>query len=109
MLKHTKGNLIDLAEQGEFDVIVHGCNCQNTMGSGIAKEIKERYPLAYRADSNMHSRTQFPVQLLGNYSLHVGFLGRKSGSPERHFLRRTRNDSGRSSRMGRLNPMATWR
>jgi len=80
MLKHTKGNLIDLAEQGEFDVIVHGCNCQNTMGSGIAKEIKERYPLAYRADSNMHSRTQFPVQLLGNYSLHVGFLGRKSGS-----------------------------
>jgi hypothetical protein len=30
MLKRAKGNLIDMAEQGEFDVIVHGCNCLNT-------------------------------------------------------------------------------
>jgi O-acetyl-ADP-ribose deacetylase (regulator of RNase III) len=50
MLKYAKGNLIDMAEQGHFDVIVHGCNCFCTMGSGIAKEIRERYPLAYRAD-----------------------------------------------------------
>ena len=27
MLKHTKGNLLDLAEQGQFDIIVQGCNC----------------------------------------------------------------------------------
>lgn len=45
------GNLLDLAESGEFDIIVHGCNCQNTMGSGIAKQIKDRFPEAYRADS----------------------------------------------------------
>ena len=50
MLKHAKGNLIDMAEQGHFDVIVHGCNCFCTMGSGIAKEIRERYPVAYCAD-----------------------------------------------------------
>lgn len=53
MLKHTKGNLIDLAEQGNFDIIVHGCNCQNTMGSGIAAEIRMRYPDAYEADTRM--------------------------------------------------------
>jgi O-acetyl-ADP-ribose deacetylase (regulator of RNase III) len=51
MLLHTKGNLIDLAENGEFDVIVHGCNCFNTMGGGIAREIRERYPDAARMDS----------------------------------------------------------
>jgi O-acetyl-ADP-ribose deacetylase (regulator of RNase III) len=73
MLKHTKGNLIDLAEQGEFDVIVHGCNCLNTMGSGIAKEIRSRYPGAYRADSVMHKDDHFnvdfnPIELLGNFS-----------------------------------------
>lgn len=45
------GNLIDLAEQGRFDVIVHGCNCFHTMGAGIAKEIKNRYPRAYVADT----------------------------------------------------------
>lgn len=50
MLKHKKGNLLDLAEAGEFDVIVHGCNCQNIMGSGIAKEIRERYPVAWMKD-----------------------------------------------------------
>jgi O-acetyl-ADP-ribose deacetylase (regulator of RNase III) len=44
MLKHTKGNLLDLAEAGEFDVVVQGCNCFNTMGGGIAREIRERYP-----------------------------------------------------------------
>lgn len=37
MLKHIKGNLIDLAEEGEFDIIIHGCNCQNTMGSVLRK------------------------------------------------------------------------
>jgi O-acetyl-ADP-ribose deacetylase (regulator of RNase III) len=45
-----KGNLIDLAEQGHFNVIVHGCNCFHTMGAGIAKEIKQRYPQAYEVD-----------------------------------------------------------
>ena len=69
MLKHTKGNLIDLAEQGEFDIIVHGCNCQNTMGSGIAKEIRERYPQAYEVDSGMVHTYQYPVLKLGNFSV----------------------------------------
>ena len=45
-----KGNLVDFAEQGKFDVIVHGCNCFHTMGAGIAKEIATRYPDAYLID-----------------------------------------------------------
>jgi len=69
MLKHSKGNLIDMAEQGLFDVIVHGCNCQNTMGSGIAKEIRARYPLAYTADTNF-MRQMPPVCKLGMWSNH---------------------------------------
>jgi O-acetyl-ADP-ribose deacetylase (regulator of RNase III) len=50
MLKHTKGNLLDLAEAGEFDIVVQGCNCFNTMGGGIAREIRERYPMAALVD-----------------------------------------------------------
>jgi O-acetyl-ADP-ribose deacetylase (regulator of RNase III) len=75
MLQHTKGNLIDLAEQGEFDVIVHGCNCLNTMGSGIAKEIRERYPEAYEADTvltlQLQDDTNSQVQKLGCYTTHL--------------------------------------
>jgi O-acetyl-ADP-ribose deacetylase (regulator of RNase III) len=50
MLKHTKGDLLAMAEQGKFDIIVQGCNCFCTMGSGIARQIREEYPQAYEAD-----------------------------------------------------------
>lgn len=40
----------DLLHSTEVDVIIHQCNCQRTMGKGIAKEIKSMFPSAYRAD-----------------------------------------------------------
>ena len=33
-----------------FDVVIHGCNCFNTTGAGVAKQIKLQYPEAYQAD-----------------------------------------------------------
>lgn len=32
------------------DVLLHSANCMHTMGAGIAKVIKQRYPEAYEAD-----------------------------------------------------------
>ena len=49
-MKKITGDLIKLALEGEFDVIVHGCNCFCTMGAGIAKTIKQKFPAAYEAD-----------------------------------------------------------
>ena len=46
----VKGDMLKLAIAGEFDVIVHGCNCQCTMGAGIAKAIRAEFPEAYEAD-----------------------------------------------------------
>ena len=66
MLKHTKGNLLDLAEAGEFDLVVQGCNCFNTMGGGIAREIRERYPQAMLADNET---VRGDYNKLGNYTL----------------------------------------
>lgn len=48
--KISYGNLITLADEGQFDVIAHGCNCHCNMGAGIAKAIKDRWPEAYVAD-----------------------------------------------------------
>jgi len=45
-----KGDLIKLALDGVFDVIIHGCNCQCAMGAGIAKSIKLHFHEAYEAD-----------------------------------------------------------
>jgi len=49
-MKKIKGNLIEMGKNGQFDVIVHGCNCWNEMGAGIAKAIRENFPEAYQAD-----------------------------------------------------------
>ena len=49
-MKVTKGDLIKKAKEGEFDLIVHGCNCFCTMGAGIAKGIKSEFPEAFDAD-----------------------------------------------------------
>ena len=64
-LKHTKGNLLDLAEQGQFDIVVQGCNCFNTMGGGIAREIRERYPHVAEVDQET---TRGDYNKLGNYT-----------------------------------------
>ena len=49
-MKELEGDLIAFAKSGYFDVIIHGCNCFNTMGAGIAKSIKSEFPEAYQAD-----------------------------------------------------------
>lgn len=49
-MKTVKGDLIKMALDGEFDVIVHGCNCFCTMGAGIAKTIKDTWSSVYAAD-----------------------------------------------------------
>lgn len=38
-----EGDLIELGIEGAFDVIVHGCNCFNTMGSGIAVPMRNNF------------------------------------------------------------------
>lgn len=50
MIKEVKGDLIKMAKEGHFDVIMHGCNCMCTMGAGIAKTIREEFPIAYNVD-----------------------------------------------------------
>lgn len=57
------GNLLDFPTHCETDPdkyvginnIAHSCNCQNVMGGGIAKQIKDRYPKAYEADTEFYN------------------------------------------------------
>ena len=45
MVQYKTGNLLD----APVDYICHQVNCQGRMGSGIAKQIKERWPVVYDA------------------------------------------------------------
>ena len=49
-MKVVEGDLLKLAAEGHFDVIVHGCNCFCRMGAGIAAVIRQRFPEAFEAD-----------------------------------------------------------
>lgn len=44
-IEYIRGDLLDFP--AEINVIAHGCNGKGVMGSGIAKSIKERYPVAF--------------------------------------------------------------
>jgi O-acetyl-ADP-ribose deacetylase (regulator of RNase III) len=65
MIKYVDGDLLKLADEGNFDVIGHGCNCFHAMESGIAPQIKAKYPDAYTADC---ATTKGDINKLGTIS-----------------------------------------
>ena len=43
MIKYVNGDVL----QSNADVILHQVNCQGVMGSGLAKQVREKYPWVY--------------------------------------------------------------
>lgn len=64
-MKTLKGDLIQLATDGHFDIIIHGCNCFCTMGAGIAATISSKFPEAFQADT---ATSKGDKDKLGTYS-----------------------------------------
>ena len=60
-MKYIKGDIIELADSGNYDVVFHGCNCQNTMGSGVAKALRDRWPEIYEADCKTPKGSPFKL------------------------------------------------
>lgn len=55
-MKFVEGDLIKLLDDGEFDVIVHGCNCFHQMGAGIAGSIADKWPAVPMIDRQMSAK-----------------------------------------------------
>jgi O-acetyl-ADP-ribose deacetylase (regulator of RNase III) len=74
MYQEIKGDLIELAKQGNFDVIAHGCNCFCTMGAGIAVPMKiafgcDKFPLERKEEVFIDQDDQesyYPTNNYGN-------------------------------------------
>lgn len=58
MIEIINGDLLEAFDRNEVDVIGHCANMQNTFGTGIAKSIRERYPQAYKADTEWWNNYQ---------------------------------------------------
>ncbi len=61
MIKHIK---CDIFKSGA-DIICHQVNCQGVMGSGIAKQVKDRYPSVYEEYKRVCRLAPTPSSLLG--------------------------------------------
>lgn len=62
----VSGNLIELAKEGKFTHIGHGCNCFNTMGAGIALQIAKHFPAAVTVDQLTRKGD---IKKLSNYTV----------------------------------------
>jgi O-acetyl-ADP-ribose deacetylase (regulator of RNase III) len=65
------GDLLAMGKDNEFDIILHGCNCYNTMGAGIAAQVAQQFPDAQMADNET---LRGDAGKLGTYT--VGMSGR---------------------------------
>jgi len=65
-MKYIDGDLIELAKEGKFDVIGHGCNCFCTMGKGLAVSMKKAFPEIVMAD---HCTGKGDKKKLGTFTM----------------------------------------
>jgi O-acetyl-ADP-ribose deacetylase (regulator of RNase III) len=61
MVKYVKGDLLD----SDCDYICHQVNCQGVMRSGIAKQIRERWPEVYESYKRLYDIDRYD----GTYDL----------------------------------------
>lgn len=64
MVNYVKGNLLD----SNCDYICHQVNCQGVMGSGIARQIRERWPEVYEEYKKLCD-SWYPDDLLGGIQI----------------------------------------
>lgn len=61
MVKHIKCNIFDSGA----DIILHQVNCQGVMGSGVAKQVRTRYPHVFTHYKRVCDNIQPASNLLG--------------------------------------------
>lgn len=75
-MKTIKGNLLDMFDNGDFGIIIQGCNCQTVMGAGLAGQIAGRYPEVILADKLYDYKSKFDK--LSHFS--IATIRRKNNS-----------------------------
>jgi O-acetyl-ADP-ribose deacetylase (regulator of RNase III) len=71
MINYIDGDLIKLAKEGNFEVIVHGCNCHSTMGAGVAPQMAK----AFGCDKFEMETWGTTIEKLGNIDYQTVVLG----------------------------------
>ena len=71
IVNEIHGDIIQIALENEFyDGLIHGANCFNTMGAGVAKLVKDNFQNAWYADQRTIAGDR---RKLGRYSIATEF------------------------------------
>lgn len=74
MLKHIKGDIFE----SDADVILHQVNCQGVMGSGVAKQVREKYPVVFEQYKAWCDDPNIRKDLLGKIqAVHTNKTGKR--------------------------------
>jgi O-acetyl-ADP-ribose deacetylase (regulator of RNase III) len=80
VITYIDGDLIKLAQEGHFDIIVHGCNCFSTMGAGIAPQMAK----AFGCDKFRMELSGEDINKLGNIDFELRLV---SLNPNSNFVK----------------------
>jgi len=70
MIIHKEGDLFTALDNKEIDFAVHCCNAKGKMNSGVAKQVKEKYPAAFTEYQKMlATASRHQVSPLGGISV----------------------------------------
>jgi O-acetyl-ADP-ribose deacetylase (regulator of RNase III) len=106
-----KGDLIKLAQRGNFDVIAHGCNCFCQMGAGIAPQMAKAFscndPEKYHGESTSFPDRKGDMNKLGNIESYAWFVFDEEGNRRRLEVVNayTQYKYGRNHKDGDKNPV----
>jgi O-acetyl-ADP-ribose deacetylase (regulator of RNase III) len=56
MIVYKQGDVLQALKDGIVDAVIHQTNCQGVMGSGIARQIREDFPIAYKIYKEQESQ-----------------------------------------------------
>ena len=65
---HNSDAVHDFLTNVKSNIFIHGANCQATMNSGIARDVKNRIPELYQADLDFHMGRK-AIDQLGKFSM----------------------------------------
>ena len=69
------GDIIELAKSGEYDVVIHGCNCFSTQGKGLAPQMNAAF-----------NTLSFQMEQLSRYNLNEDARYNKLGCIDYEFF-----------------------
>lgn len=74
MVTYEKGNVLEFFKSGEVNAVLHCCNCRGVMGSGVALQIKNKFPEAYNSYKKYEAERTLKLGTISMACFQNGFI-----------------------------------